>query len=269
MDVLELISRHGALMLGALCFVEAVGLPLPAALALVSAGALADRGSLALWPTFAAALAGLLAGDVLLYLIGRFTGWYFLGLLCRMSMNPESCIYNAAHAFYRRGRSVLLFTKFVPGINTMSAPLAGSLNMPPLQFLLFDAAGAIIYAGAYFTLGYLFSGVLGEVAQRMAEAGSLVKVLLVAALVAYLAYRVRLARRLRAEFVDIPRVEPRELAQLMEECADGLLVLDVRSHGYYGSNAVRIKGSSRLEPNRLSEALHELPEAKKIYLYCT
>ncbi len=269
MDVLALIARHGILMLGALCFVEAIGIPLPAALALLSAGALADQGRLAVAPTFAAGLAGLLLGDTLLYLTGRYTGWFFLGFLCRMSMNRESCIHKAAEAFYKRGRVALLFTKFIPGINTMAAPLAGSLKMSPGQFFLFDVAGALIYAGFYFGLGYLFSGFLGGIAMRMAAAGEVAKTLLLLGMLAYIVYRVYMARRLRSEFLDIPRVEPDEVARVMEECADGLLVFDVRSHGYYGAKAIRIKGSNRFEPNRLTEAMHELPEAKKIYLYCT
>jgi len=257
------------LMLAGFCFIEAIGVPLPAALALLSAGALAARNRLDPGSTFAAGMAGLLTGDMLLYLVGRYTGWYFLGLLCRLAMNPESCIHQAATAFYRRGRVALLFTKFIPGINTMAAPLAGSLNMRLRHFLAFDLAGALLYAGTYFTLGYLFSGVLGAIALWMAQAGETVKSILVVCLAAYLFYRLRLARQLRAEFIDIPRITARDLARQMEECGTGLLVLDVRSHGYYGQRAVRIKGSTRLEPNRLAEAMHELPEDKKIYLYCT
>ena len=269
MEILALIERHGMLMLAGFCFIEAVGVPLPAALALVSAGALAAQSRLDPGSTFAAGMAGLLAGDTILFLVGRYTGWYFLGLLCRLAMNPESCIHKAASAFYRRGRVALLFTKFIPGINTMAAPLAGSLNMRLRDFFAFDLAGAFLYAGTYFTVGYLFSGVLGAIALWMVQAGEAVKSLIVVCLAVYLFYRLRLARRLRAEFVDIPRVTAKELARLMAECGEGLLVLDVRSHGYYGANAVRIKGSTRLEPNRLVDAMHELPEDKKIYLYCT
>jgi membrane protein DedA with SNARE-associated domain len=256
-------------MLGALCFIEAIGMPLPAALALVTAGALADQGRLPPASTFTAGLVGLLAGDTLLFLVGRHTGWYFLGLLCRMSMNPESCIYNAAHAFYKRGRAALLFTKFIPGVNSMAAPLAGSLNMRAWQFFLLDVSGALIYAGTYFGLGYLFSDLLGEIAKRLADAGNVAKALAICGLAGYIGYRIHLARRLRSDFIDIPRVPVQEVARLMDECGDGLVVLDVRSHGYYGHKAVRIKGSSRLEPNRLVEAMHEIPEGKKIYLYCT
>jgi len=265
MDPLALIARHGPALLALLCFVEAVGLPLPAALALLGGGAMAYQGKFHAGLAFFAGLGGLVLGDILLYVVGRTTGWYFLGILCRLSANPESCIYQSANTFYQRGRLALLFTKFIPGINTMAAPLAGSLRMPPGQFLLFDLGGATLYAGVYFGAGYLFSDLLGAMAAAMASAGGFLKSLLVGGVIGYVVYRVWLGWKLRADFLDIPRVAPEIAAR---EMAEGV-VLDVRSHGYYGSSAVRVQGSSRLEPNRLNDALVELPEDKKIYLYCT
>ena len=268
MDVLALIARHGSLLLAAVCFIEAVGLPLPAAVALLAAGALAHDGRLPLM-SFAAGLGGLLTGDIVLYCVGRSSGWYFLGLLCRLSSNPESCIYNAAQTFYQKGRTALLFTKFIPGINTMAAPLAGSLQMRPAQFFTFDAAGALLYAGTYFGLGYVFSGVLDDIVRTMASAGEAVKSLLVGLALGYLAYRIWMIRKLRTEFFDIPRVTVQDAAAHFEKCPDDFVVLDVRSHGYYTDSALRIQGATRLEPNRLPDALHALPESKKVYLYCT
>jgi rhodanese-related sulfurtransferase len=51
--------------------------------------------------------------------------------------------------------------------------------------------------------------------------------------------------------------------------ADKVVIADVRSHGYYDAEASRIRGSIRLEPNLVLTALHELPNNKDIYLYCT
>ena len=269
MDVAGLIVRHGPLLVGAVCFIESIGLPVPAAVALLGAGALSHQGSIITTRAFAAGLCGLLAGDAILFALGRYTGWYFLGLLCRLSANPESCIYNSAHRFYRQGRTALLFTKFVPGINTMAAPLAGSLSMKPTQFFALDLAGALIYAGVYFGLGWAFSGFLGSMVDRMESTGRVMQTVLLSAFIAFLIYRAFLAWRLRAAFFDIPRISVAEAAQALADGAGQILVMDVRSHGYYGAAAVRIQGAARLEPNRLAEAMHELPEDKKIYLYCT
>jgi rhodanese-related sulfurtransferase len=65
-------------------------------------------------------------------------------------------------------------------------------------------------------------------------------------------------------------VQVEELAsKLASEEKDKVLILDVRSHGYYDANAERIKGSIRLEPNNLSEELKTIPKDKDIYVYCT
>ena len=80
--------------------------------------------------------------DTLMFLMGRYTGWWLLGILCRVSLNPESCILRSADSFYRRGRALLVMAKFIPGINTMAPPLAGCMNMRFTQFLRLDLAGA-------------------------------------------------------------------------------------------------------------------------------
>jgi rhodanese-related sulfurtransferase len=61
-----------------------------------------------------------------------------------------------------------------------------------------------------------------------------------------------------------------ELArQLQSEEAGKILLVDVRSHGYYDAGAERIRGSIRIEPNNLSQEIATLPKDKDIYLYCT
>ncbi len=153
-------SQHGYALLFAVVFLESVGLPVPAALALLIAGAAAANGTLRAAYALAGAVGVTLAGDTLMYLLGRYTGWWLLGLLCRISLNPESCILRAADSFYRRGRVLLVVAKFIPGINTMAPPLAGSMNMRFWPFLKLDLAGAVLYVGACFAVGFLFSGAL-------------------------------------------------------------------------------------------------------------
>src|SRR5438046_1912439 len=123
------LSQHGYSILFALVFLEAVGMPVPAALALLIAGAASAQGTLQFSMVAACAISAMVLGDGLMFLMGRYTGWWLLGLLCRLSLNPESCVLSSADSFYRRGRAVLVFGKFVPGLNTMAPPLAGSMNM--------------------------------------------------------------------------------------------------------------------------------------------
>jgi membrane protein DedA with SNARE-associated domain len=268
-DLLTLISRHGYLLLAAICFAEAIGLPFPAALALLTAGTVAAYGKLHLYAIVGVSCAAMLTGDLILYFTGRVTGWALLGILCRLSANPETCILRSAEYFYRRGKHTLLFAKFVPGINTMSPPLAGSMKMRPSQFLQFDGLGVFFYVGAYSFAGYVFSDFLRAITRGVRSAGSAAEVVIIVGLGAYIGYRVWFYRKYRILDM-VPRVPVEELARrLASDEGKTILVADVRSHGYYDEASERIAGSVRLEPNNLEEEIKHLPHDREIYLYCT
>ena len=268
-DLLPLISRHGYLLLGVICFAEAAGLPLPAALAMLTAGAVAAAGKLHFFPVLGVGLVSLLAGDILLYFLGRVSGWALLGVLCRLSASPESCILRSAEYFYRRGKQTLLFAKFIPGINTMSPPLAGSMKMPIQQFLAFDAAGALLYAGTYSLGGFVFSDALRTITRGLRSAGSTAEIIFAIGLAVYIVYRIWIYQKFR--MLDVaPRVPVEELARrLASDQAGNILIVDVRSHGYYDAESERIAGSIRIEPNNLAEELKNLSKEREVYLYCT
>ena len=196
-------------------------------------------------------------------------GWALLGFLCKLSMNPETCILRSAESFYKRGKVTLLFAKFVPGINTMAPPLAGSMRMPVHDFLRLDVMGALLYALAYVSLGFLFRDFLASMMRGFQAAGRAVEGVTVIALIGYAAYRIWLYRK-HAVYRVVPRVQVEELStRLASGDKDKILLMDVRSHGYYDAGAARIKGSIRLEPNNLTEELKTLPKDKDIYVYCT
>ena len=260
------LAEHGYTILFAIVFLESIGIPVPAALALMIAGGASASGSLHLPLAAGSALFALVLGDTLMFLMGRYTGWWLLGILCRLSLNPESCILRSADSFYRRGRMVLLFAKFVPGINTMAPPLAGSMNMRFAQFFGLDFAGSLIYVAAYMSVGFLFSGVLGTITRNYEAFSRVVTWILIAAVVGYLGFQAWLwikARKLRS----VTLVSPSEAARAVS--TQGALIYDVRSHGYYDRKAVRVQGSTRLEPNALLHLEKHFPEGKQIYLYCT
>src|SRR5207344_1553691 len=125
------------------------------------------------------ALAVMVAGDTLMFLIGRYTGWWLLGVLCRLSLNPESCILRSADSFYKRGRTLLVVAKFVPGINTMAPPLAGLINMRWTQFVTLDASGAALYSGTYWSAGFLFSDAIGAITHTMQSFGLVMEIALI------------------------------------------------------------------------------------------
>ena len=269
-DLLSLIARHGYLTLAVVVFLEAVGIPIPAAVALVAAGAAAAGGVLRLDVALAVAVGAMVAGDLLLFYLGRKMGWTLLALLCRLAANPETCILRSAESFYRRGRVTLVIAKFVPGINTMAPPLAGSMKMRLGQFLALDTAGALVYSLAFGLVGYLAGVFLKPVVRGLSAASHTAGWLALAGVAVYAAYHLYLLWKHRVYRV-VPRVQVEELAGRMNGGEEGarILVADVRSHGYYDAGAMRIPGSMRLEPNHLLEAIKELPRDRDIYLYCT
>jgi membrane protein DedA with SNARE-associated domain len=268
-DLLSLISHHGYLILAVVCLAEAVGLPLPAAIAIQTAGAVTAYGDLHLYLVIGIGVLAMISGDVFLYFMGRVSGWALLGFLCRLSANPETCILRSAEYFYRRGKQTLLFAKFIPGINTMSPPLAGSMKMRLGDFLQFDTLGAIFYVGAYSTAGYLFSDILRDITRGLRSAGSAAELVFGVGLAVYVIYRIYIYRKYRLLDV-VPRVPAEELARrLMADTVHNMLIADVRSHGYYDADSERIAGSIRIEPNNLIEEVKNLPKDREIYLYCT
>ncbi len=260
------IAHHGYSILFAAVFLEAIGFPVPAALALLIAGAASASGDLITALAAASALSALVLGDTCMFLIGKYTGWWLLGLLCRISVNPESCIVSSAASFYRRGRLVLIFAKFIPGINTMAPPLAGSMNMRPAQFLLLDFAGAALYTGVYMAVGYGFSGAIAAVTRGYHLFGRVMGWVAIAAVVGYVGYLTWTWIKDRGRR-KVPMASPVEVARAL--ASEGGVIYDVRSHGYYHRETIRIQGSKRLEPNAIHQFEAQEATEQRIYLYCT
>jgi membrane protein DedA with SNARE-associated domain len=268
-DLFTLIAHHGYLAVFLVVLAESLGVPFPAALALIAGGAAAASGTLHAYWVCVFAILGMLLGDSVMFMLGRHTGWALLGFLCKVSINPETCILRSAETFYRRGKVTLIVAKFLPGVNTMAPPLAGSMKMPYHQFVWLDLVGASLYAVAYCVLGFLFRDFVVAITRGFQTAGRLVEIVVLLALFAYLAYRISVYYRHRIYRV-VPRVQVEELARkLKSEDGGNLVVVDVRSHGYYDSGGARIKGSIRIEPNNLEQEVKTLPMDKDIYVYCT
>jgi membrane protein DedA with SNARE-associated domain len=253
----------------ALLLAEAIGLPFPAAIALVAAGAAVAAHTL--WGPYVllAAVTALLLGDTVQFWLGRSMGWLLLGFLCRVSINPETCILRSAESFYRRGKATLVIAKFIPGVNTMAAPLAGSMKMRFWQFFRLDFMGALVYSLTYLVVGYVSRDFLAALLRGFHAAGLAMEAVILGALSVYAIYRIVQYRKHKMDRV-VPRIQVQELAaRLASTDAGKVQIVDVRSHGYYDSGGARIKGSIRIEPNNLEEELRHLDKDKDIYLYCT
>jgi 3-mercaptopyruvate sulfurtransferase SseA len=118
-------------------------------------------------------------------------------------------------------------------------------------------------------VGFLSRDFLAATLNGFHAAGRTMEVILIIALLVYASYRITQFVKYKKYRV-VPRVQARELAErLAVEGPDRVLIVDVRSHGYYDGGAERIHGSIRIEPNNLEEEIKTLPREKDIYLYCT
>ncbi len=216
MNLLTLMSHHGYALTFCLLLAEAMGLPFPAALALVAAGAAVAGHTL--WGPYvlATSVTALLAGDTAQFWLGRYMGWALLGFLCRVSINPETCILRSAESFYKRGKITLVIAKFIPGVNTMAAPLAGSMKMRFSQFLRLDFAGALLYSLTYLLVGYVSRDFLAALLRGFHAAGRAMEAVIVLALIVYAIYRIVQYRKNKAYSV-VPRIQVEgELARTIE-----------------------------------------------------
>jgi membrane protein DedA with SNARE-associated domain len=265
----SLIASHGYLLIFIFVLADSLGFPLPAGLVLLAGGAAVASGTLRGSFVLALGFCAFMLGDILLFVLGRFMGWSLLGVLCWISLNPESCILRSAELFYKRGKIALVISKFIPGINAMAAPLAGSMKMRFPQFLRLDASSALLYVVIYGGLGFLFRDFLAVMIRGIQRAGHVFADVLFGGLILYVIYRLWLYQKSKVYEV-VPRIQVRELALRLEsEEKARIFIVDVRSHGYYDVDAQRIQGSIRCEPNHLLEELKSLPRDKDIYLYCT
>jgi membrane protein DedA with SNARE-associated domain len=114
-DTVQVLLQHGYVVLFAFVLAEQIGLPIPAVPVLLGVGALAGTGGMNLALALGAALAASLPPDLVWYELGRRRGGRILGLLCRVSLEPDSCVRRAENLFMRRGRKALWSLRLWPG----------------------------------------------------------------------------------------------------------------------------------------------------------
>ncbi len=273
MGLLNVVAEHGYAMVFLVLFIASAGLPVPTSIVLLLAGSEAHH-TLRLPLLLLLAWGSAVSGDSLLYLGGRYTGWWLLAGMCRLSMNPEGCIFSSSAYFYRRGSKTLLFSKWIPGLSSMAAPLAGSLNMRFFRFLRLDVAGVAIYVTTWILVGYLCSGFLNQILGWVHSLGHAFLTLALLMVGGYAVSVIVFAIRAR-KYNRIQKISANELLERVgASTPDSLVVIaDVRSHNYYDPGMQRIKNSIRVEPTRLKEELEALREFMapecEIYLYCS
>ncbi len=265
-DAIQFLIRHGLVALFGIMLADQLALPVPMDIFILAAGGLVGTGKIAFLPTVVTlAIAGVL-GNVLWFHLGRRHGNRILKFLCRISLEPDSCVRRTQNLFTRYGVKALLVAKFVPGLNTVAAPLAGVSGVGFPRFLWMITAGLLLWIIPYLVLGIIFRHQLEAVANWGAHMGSRL-IWIVAALVAgYFLYK--FARRWQLiRFLRMARVTPEEVRTRMER-GEPLVVVDLRNLIAVRALPYSISGAIHMTPEEVEKRHIELPRDRDIILYC-
>jgi len=266
-ETFQFLIRHGYSVLFVWVLAEQLGLPLPATPLLLAAGALAGSGQMSLPLAITIGVLASLLGDASWYEFGRRRGGEVLNLLCRISLEPDSCVRKTEGAFVRHGARSLLVAKFVPGLNTMAPPLAGIIGMRFWRFLVFDALGALLYIGTFVGLGFVFSNQIELVAKRLANLGFSVMLILGGGLAVYITWKY-IQRRRFIRSLRIARITPEELKRKID-AGEEVVVVDLRNSLDFDGGPQTIRGAIRLAPDQVEEGHSQIPRDREIILFCT
>jgi membrane protein DedA with SNARE-associated domain len=265
--LVDLLIRHGYSVVFGWVLAEQVGLPLPAEPFLLASGGVAGSGRLSLPLILLAASSASLIADTMWYWIGRLAGMRVIGWLCRITLEPDSCVRRTERAFSGQGARSLVVAKFIPGLNTAAPPLAGVLRMPLAQFIGYSAIGAVVWSSAWVGLGFIFSEQLELAAAYATRLGDWLFVLVVGAAVGYIAWKY-VARQRFLRKIRIARITPDDLKAMLDS-GEPTMVVDVRDRLDFDSEPFIIPGALHL-PTEDLEARHvEIPRDRDIILYCT
>jgi membrane protein DedA with SNARE-associated domain/rhodanese-related sulfurtransferase len=201
--------------------------PFPAPPLLVAAGAIAQQGSLRPELVLLAALASSLIADHAWFIAGRLRGRALLGVICRLSLSPDICVRKTDDLIGRHGAPLLIFAKFIPGVSAVAIPTAAAMGLRYGRFLLFDALGALLWAGAYVGAGMIFSREVQRVLDAMASIGGWALMVMAVAFALYIAAKIAYRFRLK-QLYRLVRIAPHEAAELLRQDPE-LLFVDARS----------------------------------------
>jgi membrane protein DedA with SNARE-associated domain len=188
-QILSLIGQYGYLVVFFGVLIETVGVPLPGETILIAAGFLIHQGTLDPGETVAFGVLGSIVGNQVGYWAGRKGGRPFVLRWGRYVGVTHEHLLRVEGVFARNGGKAMFLARFVPGLRALGALVAGIGRMHRRTFLFYNVLAGAVWATSSIFLGYLFSGSLDLLEEWMGSVTVLLVLLVVLALVSYLAYR--------------------------------------------------------------------------------
>ena len=271
-SVLSMLVHHTYALLFAWVLVEQGGVPIPTVPLFIAAGTMSAAHQLHIAYALPVILAACMLGDSAWYFLGKRYGARVLNALCHLSLEAATCVERTHGTVSRRGALTLLFAKFVPGLNTVAAPIAGQVRIPFFTFAVYDLIGSLAWGGAWLFAGRFFGDIARKSSEFFAALGHFGVGLVLLAVFSLVIYRV-LKRRQFLDELEGLRLEPRQLMEMIAEAErDGLdrpFIVDLRHPLDVLTDPLILPGALRIGPDELKQRREIIPNDRDIVLYCT
>jgi membrane protein DedA with SNARE-associated domain/rhodanese-related sulfurtransferase len=267
-----LFLRHAYLVMFGWVLVEQSGVPVPSVPLMLAAGTMsaADKVQLALMIPLV--LLACLIADSTWWWLGRRFGSRVLDVLCKLSLDASTCVNRAQGSIARRGGVTLLFAKFVPGVSTIAAPIAGQSGMSFIDFAVYDTVGTLAWSIAWLLTGRFFGDLARRSSHFFATLTHFAVALVVLMVIGIIVYRYVQRRRFLAELRGL-RLEPEQLLAMIDEAErEGQqtpFIIDLRHPLDVLTDPEILPGALRIGPDELKLHREEIPLDREIVLYCT
>jgi membrane protein DedA with SNARE-associated domain/rhodanese-related sulfurtransferase len=268
LDPLNHAFRVSYLILWVAVFARQACLPVPANLFLLAAGALARGGELNILLVLVIGVLGCLGGDLVWFQAGRHWGRQIIRVLCVFSSDPLYCAQRAHNAYARWGLRSLIVAKFIPGLDSVTPPLAGIEGSSRLAFLAYDSLGSLLWSGLYAVLGYLFASRLAVIAVSMARFGDVLLLVVGIPLAFYIIRHIWVMMQMLCH-LRLRRITPAVLHKKITS-AEQVAIIDLLGFEEGQEDYAGIPGAVRMDPARLRSRIRVVvPENLGIVLYCS
>ena len=140
------IEHYGLIFVFAVICLESAGLWLPGETALIAAGVYASKGHLSIVAVIVVAAAAAIIGDNIGYWLGREAGLRLVHRYAVLKRFADRLLPPAERFFERHGSKAVFLARFFGGVRVTAAWMAGITGMPWWRFLVWNAAGGIVWA---------------------------------------------------------------------------------------------------------------------------
>ena len=247
---------------------EQLGVPVPSLPLLLAAGTLTATHKLSLPLVLFAVVAGCFVSDTLWYMLGKRFGGTMVKLVCRLSFERSTCVRKTEDYFTKYGEQALLVAKFVPGLGTVAAPIAGPdghevSRIPGLRSGRAPCSGRRRSPWSGVSLAMFCASILGR----------------------FPGWNISRARcscspssacwaigcgssRPFCKQVRTSRLDPVELKRMLDG-GQSPYIVDLRHPLDYLPDPRVLPGAIRLSPETLMQRSGEIPRDRDVILYCT